>query len=67
MTSVSGVAIPGTALLCSGWGFHVQLPGGGAGSRDFMPHTKSGALIPVGVSLRMQPWAELGICLFSLM
>lgn len=67
MTSVSRVAIPGTALLCSGWVFHVQLPRGGVGSRDFMQHTKSEALVPVGVSLRMQPWAELRICLFFLM
>lgn len=51
MTSVSRVAIPGTALLCSGWVFHVQLPRGRVGSRDFMQHTKSEALVPVGGEL----------------
>lgn len=48
MTSVSRVAVPGTALLCSGWMFHVLLLGRGAGSKDSMEHRKSGVLVPGG-------------------
>ena len=48
MTSVSRVAVPGTAFLCSGWMFHVLLLGRGAGSRDSVEPRKSGALVPVG-------------------
>lgn len=48
-------------------GVPCAVTGRGSGEQGLHAAYKLGALVPVGVSLRMQPWAELGICLFSLM